>query len=94
MDKIVNVITPATEVTNVEARAAGATSAAGRPDPISMRCQDRAAADPVDPADTAHQGRQDDQHRGRDLRGAGGRVAVAGGPGRGQPDAERQQDRG
>ena len=33
-DKIVNVATPATEVTNVEASAAGATSAAGRPDPI------------------------------------------------------------
>jgi hypothetical protein len=31
----VNVTTPATEVTNVEASAAGATSVAGRPDPIN-----------------------------------------------------------
>jgi hypothetical protein len=36
MDKMVNVITPAIEVTNVEARAAGATSAGLRPDPIRM----------------------------------------------------------
>jgi hypothetical protein len=36
MDKMVNVITPPREVTKVEARAAGATSAAGRPDPIKM----------------------------------------------------------
>jgi hypothetical protein len=35
-DKIVKVITPATEVTNVDARAAGATSAARRPDPIRI----------------------------------------------------------
>ena len=35
-DKIVKVITPATEVTNVEARAAGATSAGGRPEPIRI----------------------------------------------------------
>ena len=35
-DKIVKVITPATEVTNVEARAAGATSAGFRPDPIKI----------------------------------------------------------
>jgi hypothetical protein len=34
MDEMVNVTTPATEVTKVAARAAGATSAAGRPDPI------------------------------------------------------------
>jgi hypothetical protein len=33
-DKTRNVITPATEVTNVEASAAGATSDAVRPDPI------------------------------------------------------------
>jgi len=32
--KIVKVATPAMEVTKVEARAAGATSAAGRPAPI------------------------------------------------------------
>ena len=36
IDKIVKVITPATDVTNVEARAAGATSAGRRPDPIRM----------------------------------------------------------
>ena len=36
MDKIMNVITPATEVTKVAARAAGATSAGLRPDPIKM----------------------------------------------------------
>ena len=34
MDKMVNVSTPPREVTKVEARAAGATSEAGRPDPI------------------------------------------------------------
>ena len=34
-DSTVNVTTPATEVTNVEARAAGATSDGGRPVPIS-----------------------------------------------------------
>ncbi len=33
--RIANVTTPATEVTNVDARAAGATSDAGRPVPIS-----------------------------------------------------------
>ena len=33
-DKIVNVITPAAEVTNVEASAAGATSDGLRPEPI------------------------------------------------------------
>jgi hypothetical protein len=32
----VKVITPATEVTNVDARAAGATSEAGLPDPIKI----------------------------------------------------------
>jgi hypothetical protein len=36
MDKMVKVITPPREVTKVEARAAGATSEAGRPDPIKM----------------------------------------------------------
>jgi len=35
-DKIVKVRTPATEVTNVDASAAGATSAGGRPEPISI----------------------------------------------------------
>ena len=35
-DKMVKVITPAREVMKVEASAAGATSAAGRPDPIKM----------------------------------------------------------
>ncbi|HEY6315991.1 MAG TPA: hypothetical protein VIY52_35005 [Streptosporangiaceae bacterium] len=34
-DRMVKVITPATEVTNVDARAAGAASDACRPDPIS-----------------------------------------------------------
>ena len=33
-DKIVKVITPATDVTNVDARAAGATSAGRLPEPI------------------------------------------------------------
>jgi hypothetical protein len=33
---MVKVITPPTEVTNVDARAAGATSTALRPDPIRM----------------------------------------------------------
>ena len=37
---------------------------------------------------------QEDQHGGRDLAGRAGRVAVAGGPGGGQPDAERQQQGG
>ena len=36
MDSRVNVSTPPSEVTKVEARAAGATSAAGRPVPIKM----------------------------------------------------------
>ena len=36
MDKMVKVMTPATEVTNVEARAAGATSAGRLPEPIRM----------------------------------------------------------
>ena len=34
MDKMVKVMTPATEVTNVEARAAGATSAGRLPEPM------------------------------------------------------------
>ena len=37
MDKIVKVMTPAAEVTNVEARAAGATSAGRLPEPINDR---------------------------------------------------------
>jgi hypothetical protein len=36
MDKMVKVMTPATEITNVEARAAGATSAGRLPEPIRM----------------------------------------------------------
>jgi hypothetical protein len=45
LDKTVKVTTPASEVTNVEARVAGATSEAGRPDP--MRTGDRIAPPPI-----------------------------------------------
>ena len=54
IDKSAKVITPAIEVTSVEARAAGRhrTVAAG---PDEDRGQDRPAADPVDAADAAHE---------------------------------------
>ena len=45
MDNRVKVSTPPSEVTKVEARAAGATSAAGRPDPIKMG--DKTAPPPI-----------------------------------------------
>jgi hypothetical protein len=55
MDNLVKVSTPPSEVTEVEARAAGAAWPAG---PDQDRGQDRADPDPVD---AAGQGSQDDQ---------------------------------
>ena len=93
-DKIVNVITPPAEVTNVAASAAGATTDGLRPDPDQDRCQERAAADPVDPAHAPHYGGQDHQHGGRDQPGGTVRLTGASGPGEHQPDAQRHQDGG
>src|ERR1700759_598549 len=81
MDSRVKVSTPPSEVTKVEARAAGATP----------------PADPVDAAGASGQGGQDDQRGSRDAADGPGRlvrVEAAGGAGGGQPDAEGQQEGG
>jgi hypothetical protein len=93
MDKMVKVTTPAIEVTKVDARAAGATCAGGRPLGDQDGCEDRAAADAVDPAGAAHRGGQGDQGGSRDEPDLPGRAVRLGGPGERQPQPEREQGR-
>jgi hypothetical protein len=73
--KSVNVITPPAEVTNA-ASAAGAPRRACCPT-RSDRCQERAAADSVDPAHAPHYAGQDHQHGGRDQPGGTARLTGA-----------------
>src|ERR1700748_1383315 len=94
MDSRVKVSTPPSEVTKGQARAAGATSAAGRAGPDQDGEQDRAAADPVDAARAAGQGGQADQHGGGDAAGRAGRLGRglgAGGAGGGPAEAPPPQ---
>src|SRR6202021_1293285 len=75
--RIVNVTTPATDVTKVDASAAGATSDAGG--------ENRPAADPVDPAYAAHDRRQRNQQRPGNLPDRAARLARGNGLCRREP---------
>ena len=93
-DKTAKVLTPATDVTNVDASAAGATSRRRAATPDQDRRQDRATADAVDPADAADCRGQHDQHRSGDGPVAVAPLALTGDATGRQPAAERNQDPG
>jgi hypothetical protein len=61
-ERIRKVITPATEVTKVDARAAGANFAGWPSGADEDRSQDRTAAKAVDPADATHDCREKGQY--------------------------------
>ena len=56
------------------------------------RCQDRAAADAVNPAHAAHCGREGDQDRNWDSPDPVARIVGPGWPGESQPDPERPEN--
>jgi hypothetical protein len=88
-DKIVKVITPATEVTNVDASGGDFRWLPSGAD--QDWCQDRAPADSVDAAGASHRGPHEQQDRSRDQPHPAVGPILASWPGQRQPKAERKQ---